>query len=249
MSLADIFLLFILYSFAGWLWETLLIIVRDHKFVNRGFLYGPLCPIYGFGAVFCSLLLFGRIDNIALLFIIGAVIGSTIEYTTHWTLEKLFHAKWWDYSDMKFNLHGRTNLLFALLFGACIVVIIDFLHPFLLSRLALSSPMLLNLLAFILYTIFVADITLTMAGLVGLKGRLESLQETLTEQMQKGIDLTEEKRLALMEMIESSQIYGERLQKLTLSSFTSRFLVNFPELKSERYKDALERVKQKMGRK
>ena len=145
---------------------------------------------------------------------------------------------------MDVRMKGRICLISTMAFGVCITLLIDFLHPFILHHLDLLPSKLLNFVTIIIYTVFVADITLTVTGLIGLKERLELLQKTLTEQMQKEIDLTEEKRRALFERIESSQIYRERLQKLTVSAFTSRFVENFPKLKSERYEDALEKVKE-----
>lgn len=243
------FLLFIIYSFTGWLWETTLFAVRDHRFVNRGFLFGPLCPIYGCGALLCSFVLYGRVQNPVLLFFIGAVLCTALEFLTHWALEMLFHARWWDYSDQKFNLGGRVCLTSAIAFGLCIILLIDFLHPFLLKGISSFSLRATGVIALILYSIFVADITLTVTGLIGLRAKLEALQEVFTEYMQKGIDTTEEKRLALLEKIESSQLFRERLQKLTLPSSSRRLISNFPMLSSVRYKEALERAHKILGRK
>ncbi len=245
MILAHIFLAFMIYSFLGWLWETVLFILRDRRFVNRGFLFGPFCPIYGTGALVCCTLLYGRVENFALLFIIGAFLCSLLEYITHWALELLFHARWWDYSSNKFNLKGRICLSSTLAFGLCIALLIDYIHPFVMSKLGDLPQGTAYALAAVLYTILVADVTLTITGLVGLRERLEALQSTIAEHMQKGIDLTEEMRLALVEKLESSQIYRERLAKLTLPAFTSRLVRNFPELSSERYREALERVREK----
>ncbi len=246
MVLAHLFLAFMLYSFLGWLWETLLFVFRDRRFVNRGFLYGPFCPIYGSGALICCLILYGRVENFALLFIIGAVLCSLLEYVTHWALELLFHARWWDYSSNSFNLRGRICLSSTLAFGLCIALLVDYIHPFVMASLNSLPPATAYVLAALLYTILVSDITLTIAGLVGLRERLEALQSTIAEHMQKGIDLTEEMRQALIEKLESSQIYRERLAKLTLPAFTSRLVRNFPELSSERYREALEKVREKL---
>lgn len=247
--ISSIFLIFIIYSFIGWLWETLLIAVRDRKFVNRGFLFGPICPIYGCGAILCSIVLFGRVSNPGLLFVIGAVLCTSLEFATHWALEKLFHARWWDYSDEKFNLAGRICLKSAIAFGFCILVLIDFLHPFLLLRVSSLPRRVLWITALIIYSVFIADISLTVTGLIGLKEKLASLQEVFAENMQRGIDMTEEKRLALIDKIESSQLFRERLQKLTLPSISTRLISNFPRLSSERYKEALERAREMLSKK
>ena len=105
------FLWFIFYSVIGWITETLIFAIRDKKSVKRGFLFGPLCPIYGTGAVVCYLLLYGRVTNFFALFGIGLLLCDTIEYITSFVMEKAFHAKWWDYSNQKFNIKGRICLV------------------------------------------------------------------------------------------------------------------------------------------
>ena len=115
------FFYFILYSIIGWGYETAMCSVRDRAFVTRGFLNGPYCPIYGVGAVlFLSLL--GNEKSSVLIFIFGAMIASAVEYLTSFAMEKAFGARWWDYSDYKFNLNGRVCLGAAAVFGAFAVV-------------------------------------------------------------------------------------------------------------------------------
>ena len=112
------FFWFLIYSFLGWLSETLLYMLRDGKVVKRGFLFGPLCPIYGFGAGLCIMLLYGRVHNVFYVFLLGMLLTSTLEYLTHFFMEKIFHAMWWDYSNRRFNIRGRIYLKGCLLFGA-----------------------------------------------------------------------------------------------------------------------------------
>lgn len=114
--LIDYFLYFISYSFLGWLWECSISLVRDHKIVNRGFLNGPYCPIYGCGAILC-ILLNNFFQNPFLLFFVGGISACALEYATSYAMEKIFKARWWDYSDYKFNLNGRICLLGFIIFG------------------------------------------------------------------------------------------------------------------------------------
>ena len=157
MTPEEIFLSFLVYSFCGWLWEDLISLVNEHRFVNRGFLNGPYCPIYGCGALL--FLFFGQFvaDPIALFFI-GGTIACVLEYITSFTMEKLFNARWWDYSDWPLNLNGRICLYGFLGFGAASVAI-RYIHPITLSIIrAIPSN---NILAIILAAIFVIDIIST----------------------------------------------------------------------------------------
>ena len=111
-----LFLWFLFYSFCGWVYESILVSILERRPVNRGFLNGPLCPIYGAGAVGAVVVL-GQVHNPLVVFLLSMVGASILEYVTSWVMEALFHARWWDYSDYKFNLNGRICLLGAFVFG------------------------------------------------------------------------------------------------------------------------------------
>jgi hypothetical protein len=107
-----VFLIFIIFSVVGWISEVLYVgIFFEHKFVNRGFLHGPLCPIYGFGGLSILLLPQSLYSTWVMLFFAGMLFGTIVEYISSWILEKLFHTRWWDYSHYKFNIRGRVCLL------------------------------------------------------------------------------------------------------------------------------------------
>ena len=101
-TLCRVIFYFMIYSVVGWIYETTLCSITDRHFVNRGFLNGPYCPIYGSGALL-DVLILGRIENPFLLFILGVLVTCSLEYLTSYVMEKLFKARWWDYSDKKFN--------------------------------------------------------------------------------------------------------------------------------------------------
>ena len=124
---------FTAYSFIGWVAETLYCSIPKRKFVYRGFLNGPFCPIYGFGAIILILTLTSLRSNIFLMFVLSVIITSVIEYITSWILEVSFHTKLWDYSKKRFNLNGRVCLKNSILFGLMAVIFIVYLHP-ILSR-------------------------------------------------------------------------------------------------------------------
>ena len=122
MWLSRYICLFFIYSFMGWIYETLYCTIKNGKWENRGFLFGPACPIYGTGAVAISVIMKVTIGNGIVLslwqiFLIAFIGSAGLEYITSWGLEKLFHAAWWDYSDFPLNLHGRISLFTSL--GFC----------------------------------------------------------------------------------------------------------------------------------
>lgn len=120
---------FFVYAVIGWLWETVFCSIKARRFVYRGFLFGPYCPIYGFGVVLLLVLLSPLKGNPALLFMASLVLMSALEYATSYVLEKLFHQRWWDYSGRKFNIKGRIALAPALFWGVMSSVIIYHLQP------------------------------------------------------------------------------------------------------------------------
>jgi len=157
---------FVFYSFAGWCVEVLYYFKNEHKFVNRGFLYGPFCPIYGFGVLSLIIFLDSYKNNIFELFFLACILTSVLEYFTGFILEKTFKTKWWDYTDDPFNIHGRVCLLYSLLWGASEVVIIRILHP-LLNDVVMSIPQVLGdifLTTIIIYLI--VDFCFTIASLM-----------------------------------------------------------------------------------
>lgn len=110
-------LVFFIYAFAGWIMETTSISIRNKKFVNRGFLIGPVCPIYGYGVVLVSLLLQKYQNDIIVTFFMSIIICGFLEYFTSYFMEIIFKARWWDYSQRKFNINGRVCLENLVLFG------------------------------------------------------------------------------------------------------------------------------------
>ena len=132
-------LTFFLYSAVGWFFESCYCSVRPRKWVNRGFLYGPMCPIYGSGAVMLSLAL-GKFSKLpiyrhgwyltpVLTFLLGALLADVLEFLTSLVMEKLFHARWWDYSQKKFNIQGRICLTHTLYWGGATLIFLYFIDP------------------------------------------------------------------------------------------------------------------------
>lgn len=156
----QLIILFFLYSCMGWLMEVSLKYVQYRRFINRGFLIGPYCPIYGWGAVVVTVLLSGMIareGTISEVFWTGYALCGILEYFTSWLMEKLFHARWWDYSQKPMNLNGRIWVGNLLLFGAGSVAIIRWLNPLFFHFIEKLSPFWLRLLAIAIVVLITAD--------------------------------------------------------------------------------------------
>ncbi|MBS6043935.1 MAG: putative ABC transporter permease, partial [Clostridium baratii] len=143
---------FTIYSFLGWLSETIYCYIIDKKFTYRGFLYGPVCPIYGFGGIIVTECLRGMKGNIIEVFFGGMILASILEYITSYVLQKLFNMKWWDYSEHKFNINGRVCLLNSTMFGILAVVIVYVLeHLFKNTVVYIQHKIFFPVSFFILY--------------------------------------------------------------------------------------------------
>lgn len=177
----QLMLWFALYSFLGWVYEKLFCSMRAHHEVKRGFLYGPYCPIYGFGAV-ADVVLLGWITNPLVLFAAGAIVAGSMEYVTGWLLETLFNRRWWDYTNRPFNIKGRVCLLSLVVFGVFAVVLIDLIHPLVSGALSLMPVPLQDILAYTLLALFLLD---ALASAIRSRGvssrRLDTLRGRLPE--------------------------------------------------------------------
>lgn len=157
MNLKTIFLLFIFYSFLGWLMEVICKAFQYKRFINRGFLMGPICPIYGHGAIIMLLLLKDFSSNPFILFIMSMLVCTTLEYLTSYFMEKLFSARWWDYSNKKFNINGRVCLRNTLCFGILAIVLVYFFNPLVLTYIEKINEPFLSIIVYVLLAVYVVD--------------------------------------------------------------------------------------------
>jgi uncharacterized membrane protein len=146
MTLGMYILIFYTYSFLGWCFESFGSIFnpRVKKFVNRGFLIGPICPVYGSGVVLITFLLRKYVDDIPALFFLSMLISGVLEYMTSYFMEKFFNARWWDYHNRKFNINGRVCLEMLIPFGIAGTVIAHFLNPMLVNFFSKIDPRILT---------------------------------------------------------------------------------------------------------
>ena len=148
---------FIIYSFAGWVMESIFRSICEKKFINTGFLKGPFCPIYGIGAIIIYVFLSGFKDNIFLLFLMGFIVLSIWEYIVGVLLEKVFNTKYWDYSDHKFNFQGRICLTNSIYWGFLGVVFIKYINPFVVNKLQYVDINYLRVIVYIALVIVIID--------------------------------------------------------------------------------------------
>lgn len=183
MNLSFYFILYIIYSFLGWLLEVINIYIRQKKFVNRGFLIGPYCPIYGKGAILVIILLTRYLEEPLTLFILSIVICSVIEYFGSYILEKIFKTSWWDYSNRKYNLNGRICLETMIPFGICCLFVIYGLNPVLTRLLNMIPDHILNILAICLFIGYLVDFVISFNIILKFKKISNDLRKDSTEKV------------------------------------------------------------------
>ena len=184
--------LFFLYAFLGWCVEVAFVAVTCGRVVNRGFLNGPVCPIYGFGMLGVLYLLQPVEENLFLLFLGGMVLASALELAGGWALNRLFHTRWWDYSNEPFNLGGYICLKFSLMWGLGTVMVVRLVHPALYD-LFLWIPRRLGVgLEIFLALIFLADLAATVVTVMGLERDMKELHE-LAGTLRRGSDMLTQK--------------------------------------------------------
>ena len=153
-----LFALFIIYSFVGWIIEVLFVFYDTKKLVNRGFLVGPLLPIYGCGSLLMAIFLYRYSNQIITLFVMAVFICSILEYFTSYIMEKLFKLRWWDYSDKRFQINGRVCLENAFLFGILGLLMVLFINPFFNNLLDMIPIMILRIVVGIVFVLFLIDL-------------------------------------------------------------------------------------------
>jgi len=171
--------------------ECTLGLIQKRKFVNRGFLIGPYCPIYGVGVVSVTLLLSRFSDNIILLFILSTILCGLLEYFTGYIMEKIFNARWWDYSDSKFNINGRVCLDTLIPFGIICVLVICFANPCIFSKLYnIPKNSLHSIVAFLL-SIYLIDICISFKIILNFKNVTKQAKDNTEEISKKVKEATE----------------------------------------------------------
>ena len=178
---------FIIYSFIGWIIEMIHQFRREKKMVNRGFLIGPYCPIYGIGAILMMILLKRYSDEPITLFIMSILIFSILEYFTSYIMEKIFKARWWDYSKYKFNINGRVCLETMIPFGLGGLISMYFANPFLERCITRTPDIVLTIIFIVLVVILIIDISLSSSAMVNITKTIKKVKKDNTDEITKKV--------------------------------------------------------------
>ncbi len=253
MIIAQWFVEFIFYSFLGWVWESIYCTIKEKKWADRGFLFGPICPIYGSCVVVTSIL-FGNIPALAdpsfpawAIFIICCLGSAVAEFGTSWVLEKRFHARWWDYSDIPFNIQGRICLPVSLCFGVAGVLIVKYLIPFINGLHMMIHPVAYEVAALLLAGLFGADFALTEASLSALLKDVERLHSEFLERAQANYEKVQgefssiesrvsQEKAAIGERMSEAKESLSKLHALQLSFNQKRVLVSIAKFMPDKKK-------------
>ncbi len=220
-------LYFFIYALLGWICEVIYCYIPKKKFQNRGFLYAPICPIYGFGALGILLPLYlvkpdfdYNLGDIWLVLIAGFFISSILEYITSYVMEKLFHMRWWDYSHYKFNINGRVCLLNSSLFTLLTILIVYLGHPLVIKFVELFPDIVCYIASIILVLTFIFDTTMSCIRVGKFNKAIEKLHNVKEDLI----------------------VFKEKLKNNYSLLHPFKGLVSkFPKLQSLKYSDAKER--------
>lgn len=208
-------LYFFVYSFLGWCTEVAFAACKEHRFVNRGFLNGPCCPIYGFGVSLVIVFLTPYRSNLILLYVASVILVTVLEGITGWAMDKIFHNKWWDYSRMPLNIGGYVCLLFSLIWGAACVVIINLIHPVIHRGLALLPRPLGIVLIVIFGILLIADTCVTSSAIFKFNKRLEHIEKIAAELHELSNQLGENIYSTTARAMEAAEDFHEWHQDMT----------------------------------
>lgn len=209
---------FIIYSFLGWSAEVAFHTVTSGKFVNRGFLNGPVCPIYGFGMVILIFSLQPLIDNFILLFIASFFLTSILEFITGFALEKIFHIKWWDYSDKPFNIKGYVSLSFSILWGLAAVFMLNIVQPIISDLISSVDNKIGNILLLFIITYFIIDFIVTVKGIMKINKHMRLLDEIAERLKVYSDDIGENIHESMTKAVKTKEKISSNLEDLKISS-------------------------------
>ena len=254
MIISVYFIEFIIFSIFGWVFECTYCTIKEHRWQNRGFLFGPVCPIYGSGAVLASVV-FHHVHLIAALpdwqlFLVCASVSAVLEYGTSLILEKLFHAMWWDYRDLPLNLNGRICLPASTLFGIAGVAIIRYLLPRLSVYETTIPPLAAEAAALILMGLLSADTAITTVSLTSLLERMTAFEEEFNKTAESAYQKVEGAPAAIQEQISEKNLVLRQNLQARMQSLTYRqqlILMNIRRFPSDSRTAVAEHMKKAAG--
>ncbi len=233
----SLFLYFFIYSVLGWITEEIYCRLCEGQWTNRGFLYGPYCPIYGFGGILVVIFLEPFYSNPIVIFFLACLLTTTLEYITSYIMEKLFDAKWWDYSHLPFNLKGRVCLLNSVLFGILGLFITYIIHPNIQALISNIPNIYLPYVVFIIFVILVIDSICTLNTILNLKVKLSYLSE-----IKNKIQIKTNSSIQNSELIK--QLEDLKLEFINKKDTLKNRLINaFPNMEFPKFNDTFDELR------
>lgn len=248
---------FFVYGFLGWCTEVAYAAAKQGKFVNRGFLNGPICPVYGIGVGVVVQFLTPVENNLVLLYISSTILVTVIEGITGFLLEKIFHNKWWDYSEQPLNIGGYVCVLFSLIWGVFCVLIVKIIHP-LIYKVLTMIPLVLGIVVMACLVVgLLADLYVTASGILKMNRRLEAMEkiaaelkelsdkvgENIYENVMEGMEFREEKKARIEELKAKYEEMAENRTKVG-----ERLVKAFPKMQVGQHKEIFEEVRERIKR-
>lgn len=241
-----LFLTWALYSCIGWIWETGLSIVVRRRFVDRGVLIGPLCPIYGFGALLVLFLL-NDVTNPVALFLSSGVVACTLEYISSYVIEKLHHVRLWDYSNKPFNINGRVYLNGFIAFGAGATLVKLFVQPWFMGIVRQWTPLALHIVCGVIAVLLIVDVSLTAAYSWSFDTKLKRISEDVNAVHAEQVANLDEKVVTASERLEERRraVLDSHVSH-TLNWQQRRLMQAFPAMRSVRDNAIIDQLRESM---
>ena len=248
---------YFVYGFLGWCTEVAYAAAKQGKFVNRGFLNGPICPVYGIGVGVVVQFLTPVENNLVLLYISSTILVTVIEGITGFLLEKIFHNKWWDYSEQPLNIGGYVCVLFSLIWGVFCVLIVKIIHP-LIYKVLTMIPLVLGIVVMACLAVgLLADLYVTASGILKMNRRLEAMEkiaaelkelsdkvgENIYENVMEGMEFREEKKARIEELKAKYEEMAENRTKVG-----ERLVKAFPKMQVGQHKEIFEELRERIKR-
>lgn len=251
-----------IYSFLGWVTEIIFQTIKEGHFINRGFLRGPVCPIYGFGLLLVIHFLEPLKSNLLILFIGSVIFTTLLELATGFVLEKIFSIRWWDYSKEKFNLNGYICLGFSIIWGLACVFVINIIHPLIYTFVTLIPEKVGIIAVIVCSLIFILDTILTVATILKFKSKLKRLSQIGDKLLEFsdgiGKHISDEtlivagktdklKEDMYLEKLAFKQLSEERkdiIENYLIEFRYLSYLKTHPKIQTSKYRDLLDEIKE-----
>ena len=247
MDFATLTCVMMFYSFIGWFYEsTVFSLVEQGKFMNRGCFIGPYLPIYSVAGIL-NLYLLSDVTSPFKIVLISSLSVCAVEYFTSWALEKIFHARYWDYSYFPLNINGRISVVSGLFFGFDILILIKLFHPFTMAMMGKIPERARVILAIIFWLVFLVDAVFTVIGMCNLNRKCKEIYDAIDGMVENGFDKINNKaeylnRFAIVEKSKSIVVHMKGINKKFVGLET-RILEAFPDFHSYSYSEITDKMK------